>query len=675
MDSDGDKNAVCQPPPAKKQRKQEFRDAWLQDDSFKPWLERCEDDPYKARCNFCNKKLGVGRCNLLKHKDSVQHAINTGRAQGEVSELANYSVKKAEIRFSLDVVEHNRSFHSYNHFVKMLKQAIPDSEIMKNVSLGRGKMTGIVKNVINKAIILKNMAAMKDKFFSILLDESTDVSNTRHLCILARYVNKGKINTYVLDYLHIKDGTAENLYKCLMYALETHNLNVNNIVGVCADNASIIVGKNNSVLSRLLENNKEIAVFPRVCHSIHIIAYEATKCLPSYVESFLHKIHTYFTKNPRKQVNGQRIMKKIVQPSPTRWLALTEYIKSILIQWDLLHTLFEKTVSEAESNLARDILDRLNCKLTKAYLQFLSRMLSVTAKFNVIFQSPKIPLHCLLIECNRYLRYIGNNFIKSNVIETEVLHEIDIVSERNLLPVDNIIVDSETRKSIQKLKNTQNAEEIKEFFGCIKKFYQTLYAGAIERLPFTETFSQSFDFLDPSTTLYIPNHQDQLDRIIDKFPSKFDRQLVKTEWQDMAMHFSPEEKKELAQLDITEFWYRMSQIKDCNDSYLYSNVVKLAELCLSLPHLNADVEKFFSVIIEIKRKDRNRMNTNMICALTRIKIDFKNENKNCETFEITTEMLDLFNSKMYHKDVVPKQLEEIIVLEENLDKSSNKEDN
>lgn len=102
-------------------------------------------------------------------------------------------VTSAEIRFCMDAIEHYRRFHSYQHFVQMQVRPLRNSTNIKNVSLKKAKMFVMVKNAIAKSIVLKQAKLLQNKYFSVLLDESIDITDYKHLYILARYVNNGLI--------------------------------------------------------------------------------------------------------------------------------------------------------------------------------------------------------------------------------------------------------------------------------------------------------------------------------------------------------------------------------------------------------------------------------------------------------------------------------------------------
>lgn len=121
------------------------------------------------------------------------------------------------------------------------------------------------------------------------------------------------------------------------------------------------------------------------------------------------------------------------------------------------------------------------------------------------------------------------------------LHDIDIENDDNLLPFEEIDLDYNTKQTTEKLKNDSNVtvEDITEFYKTVQKFYKLAYKGAVTRLPFNEEFLQSSEFLNPATAIYIEKHQDQMQTILKKFPSKFNTDTILMERRELPSHFSP----------------------------------------------------------------------------------------------------------------------------------------
>lgn len=75
----------------------------------------------------------------------------------------------------------------------------------------------------------------------------------------------------------------------------------------------------------------------------------------------------------------------------------------------------------------------------------------------------------------------------------------------------------------------------------------------------------------------------------------------------------------------------------------------LAVLIPSLPHSNAEAERIFSKMNDVKTKKRNRIGNDALNAVTIIQSSFNDENINCINFEVTKKHLDLHNSSNLYK--------------------------
>ncbi|CAH1381735.1 unnamed protein product, partial [Tenebrio molitor] len=82
------------------------------------------------------------------------------------------------------------------------------------------------------------------------------------------------------------------------------------------------------------------------------------------------------------------------------------------------------------------------------------------------------------------------------------------------------------------------------------------------------------------------------------------------------------------------------------------------------PSSNAVVERAFSVMAAVKPKCRNRMQTQMLEAILRLRLHFYSKNICCKNFSPTEGMFKKFNSKdVYGANAKDEEiLEEIVVL-------------
>lgn len=198
-----DENSMFSPPHKRKTLRQAFREEWLKGSAYISWLSKAED-PFSAYCKICRKTFVARKHVLDRHMTSNEHTcMRSLEGAAGAAGAASYSeeVKRAEIRYALDVIDHNRSFYSYRHFVGMSQKAAPRCEVFKGLTFKQTKIAAIVKNIISKYIVSETISALQNKYFSILMDESTDIANIQNACILVRYMDGAIIKTYLLDLL------------------------------------------------------------------------------------------------------------------------------------------------------------------------------------------------------------------------------------------------------------------------------------------------------------------------------------------------------------------------------------------------------------------------------------------------------------------------------------------
>jgi len=136
---------------------------------------------------------------------------------------------------------------------------------------------------------------LKDSFFSIITDETTDVSTCQQLAIITRvYNNETKtVLCNLYDLIELAHGDAETLFGAICNAFEKKSISLSNIIGFAADTTSVMFGQHNSVVSRLQEAIPHIYVMKCICHSVHLCASHACEKLPRTAEDLLHDICNY----------------------------------------------------------------------------------------------------------------------------------------------------------------------------------------------------------------------------------------------------------------------------------------------------------------------------------------------------------------------------------------------
>lgn len=94
--------------------------------------------------------------------------------------------------------------------------------------------------------------------------------------------------------------------------------------------------------------------------------------------------------------------------------------------------------------------------------------------------------------------------------------------------------------------------------------------------------------------------------------------------------------------DSHQFWPKIYNYQDAGGDYALRELAEFVLKVLSLPSSNAVVERVFSIMNTVKTKARNRISTEMLDALLRIKCTFISSNKCCTNFSPSKSMYDKF---------------------------------
>lgn len=103
--------------------------------------------------------------------------------------------------------------------------------------------------------------------FSILIDETTDISVINEMVIYTRFITSdAQVCTVFLKIVELSNGSAETIEAALMTYLEEKSIPLSRLVGFGSDGASVMIGKHSGVATRM-KNRQPILT------SIHCMAH------------------------------------------------------------------------------------------------------------------------------------------------------------------------------------------------------------------------------------------------------------------------------------------------------------------------------------------------------------------------------------------------------------------
>lgn len=182
----------------------------------------------------------------------------------------------------------------------------PECDTVKKMTMKKTKASYVMQYGLAWEERQEIVEIWRENKFSLMIDESTDISVTQILAVMVRFYDKKKfrVTDALLDIIEVEDASAEGLYKVVKELFQSKNIPLTNIIGFASDNCSAMMGVHNGFQARLKEDVPSVYILGCVCHSFALCASHACIHLPSYLESFLKNVCCYFSRSSKRQISS-----------------------------------------------------------------------------------------------------------------------------------------------------------------------------------------------------------------------------------------------------------------------------------------------------------------------------------------------------------------------------------
>ncbi|XP_066585199.1 protein FAM200A-like [Prorops nasuta] len=310
--------------------------------------------------------------------------------------------------------------------------------------------------------------------------------------------------------------------------------------------------------------------------------------LPSFPEEFVKKIVNFVSGSPKRTAIFRefhrcfaRKITNLLKHAETRWLTRYKCIDRVLEYWDILNNFLLEQSSE--NNMQAYELHRcMQNAETKAYLYFLYFILNKFNTFNAEFQARESKLHLLQPKSVKILIFILRNFMKPALLKFCIAQanfcDINFSKDINIIPLEDINVGYDCEEYLQDQKILDNENSL---------FNSDRESSAAALLKIGNTFGIKNDI------------------------------ELKKKWFSLFNDESADQKYKWSRLSFDDMWIKISQTK-CERKEKYPLLKLLSCIIRSLPDSNAEAERCFSIIPDVKTKKRNRISSatlNAICVI------------------------------------------------------------
>ncbi|KAI3701651.1 hypothetical protein L6452_26886 [Arctium lappa] len=112
---------------------------------------------------------------------------------------------------------------------------------------------------------------INDDVFSLLVDESSDISKKEQMVVVLRYVTRGIVKERFVGLVHVKDTNALSLKSAIEFLFVEHDLSLKKIRGQGYDGASNMRGKFNGLKTLILRENISAYYVHCFAHQLQLV--------------------------------------------------------------------------------------------------------------------------------------------------------------------------------------------------------------------------------------------------------------------------------------------------------------------------------------------------------------------------------------------------------------------
>ncbi|XP_039312918.1 uncharacterized protein LOC105206106 isoform X2 [Solenopsis invicta] len=589
---------------------QKYRTEWKSDPLLKEWIEELSTDKYMVFCKYCKCSLKAHRALLIEHTKTSKHIKAAEpfsnqkqlKLQLDQSSASAYSLETVtvELKMILFVTCHC-AIRSVDHLSSLIKPSFKTVHKFNEIKLHRTKAVAILKNIIAPNFKLDLRTDIGDSFYSLLIDESTNIAKMR---------------------------------------------------GLGTDNASVMTGVNN-VFRKLKEEVPHLILIRCVRHSIQLAVSQAmANTFPRNLEFLVSETFNWFSRSSERREQYKLLFKalnddldplQILQVASTRWLSIASAVSRILQQWLELKTHFQLKRT-ADKCYTAELLYSYNIysdSRNELYFIFLKPVLDETQNVNKAFQTNNGDvklLNDLTILIQQLAQRIVISGCKENLLKVNIKHY--------LYPhpyLGCISYSFEEKMKHYRTNNLLTVEDEMKIRARCTDFITALINQLQQRLPDNIEIFSNVSLLSPEKCLrvvkpsVIPLAELMIESqdVITKIDFQWSK-LLHVQWQNIK--------------NTIPFWAEVKEYRDALGENPFEELVNLALKCLVLPWSNADVERTFSQMKNVKTFSRNRLNQDTINAILTTRAGLQRIEKCCHNYEFSSSVLRQVETMSAYKD-------------------------
>ena len=238
------------------------------------------------------------------------------------------------------IISSNLGFEAAPRLLNLIQTAFnrfhPDT--IKNTHISKTTAKIIIKDCISATMRQHLLEICKSNYFSLLLDESSDLYGRKYLAVLIRYIDTSKrsVKTQILNILEVgTKSTGEELTRIIKENIFTDQKISKHCLALCTDSGSNMVSSKKEggkgIFNRMKEDIPHLLHFKDIPHTLNLTIADILKKFPAKYRDFVQEISHYFAKSPQRKASFRELqlflgvqVLQVLRFVPTRWTSLAK---------------------------------------------------------------------------------------------------------------------------------------------------------------------------------------------------------------------------------------------------------------------------------------------------------------------------------------------------------------
>ncbi|KAJ1261743.1 hypothetical protein BS78_09G054700 [Paspalum vaginatum] len=442
-----------------------------------------------------------------------------------------------------------------------------------------------------------------DSLFSVLIDESRDISVTEQMAVIVRFVNKkGEVVERFLGLKHVEDTTSSALKKALTEILAAHGLPIARLRGQGYDGASNMRGEFNGLQKQIRDENPYAFYVHYFAHQLQLVIVSVASCCSSF-DDFFNYVGLIIESGEIFKGRGLHQTTSLARPGDTRWGSHFTTLIRIESMWDSVVQVLSM-IHEDERNPGRagGLVRKMESFSFVLNMKLMLKVFRITNDLSLLLQRKDqniVQAMSLLVDVKIRLVNLRNEGWEP------LLEEVKSFCVAKNIPIPNMdeAIPRWGRSRLQgDLITRGHHYRVDTFFAALDAILTEMDHR------FNEVSSEllvCFSYLDPRNN-FSKFDVDKIARLTEIYDEDFsfvDRSNIRDQLGNYIIHVRRIDAFAACH-DLGSLAIKMVELER---DRAFPLVYRLLELALILPVATASVERAFSAMHFIKTDLRNKM--------------------------------------------------------------------